>query len=250
MKKIVVILLLFSALSAHAQTYDWEIAPGLFTSWTVYNDLIRFSVRSDNQATFCFQDFYIVQIDGGGMALSGGTAKPGDNTLAYIMYRPGYENCNTLYPGMVGEAIIYQFPGWFHPEKAFRIFYRPPLTEQVFFDIPQEMRLAMPELSGSIPRNASCESLRTKGLLGFRTRNAMQFCAWIANYGDMKAIYFNALVTNGAVTLDPSGYYAVSGRENCDVTFLLGRQQLCRSTVLPRLQQGSTSRRCNNRCCL
>ena len=203
MKKIVVILLMFTAVSAQAQTYDWEIKPGLFTSWTVYNDLIRVSVSSDNQDTFCFQDFYIVQIEGGGMALSGGTAKPGDNTVAYIMYRPGYENCNILYPGMVGEAVIYQFPGWFHPEKAFRIFYNPAFSQQIFFDILQEPRLAMPELPHSAPDNATCASLSTKGILGFRTRNAMQFCAWTGSYGDMKAMYFNALVTKGAVTLDP-----------------------------------------------
>ncbi len=61
----------------------------------------------------------------------------------------------------------------------------------------------MPELSDSVPDNATCASFRTKGLLGFRTRNAMQFCAWTGSYGDKKALCFNALVTNGAVTLAP-----------------------------------------------
>ncbi len=119
MKKLVVILLMLTALSAQAQTYDWEIEPGLSTSWTVYTDLIRVSVRSDNQGSFCLQDFYIVQLDGGGMELSGGKAKPGDDTVAYIMYRPGYENCNPLYTGMVGEAVIYQFPGLVSSGKGF-----------------------------------------------------------------------------------------------------------------------------------
>jgi hypothetical protein len=203
MKKLAILFLMFTAVNAQAQTYEWEIRPGLFTSWTVYNDLIRVSVSSDNQDAFCLQDFYIVQIDGGGMALSGGKAKPGDNTVAYIMYRPGYENCNALYRGMVGEAVIYQFPGWFHPEKAFRIYYNPPFSQQLSFDIPRELRLAMPVLPDSVPDNATCASLRTKGLLGFRTRNAIQLCTWTGSYGGMKAVYFNALVTNGAITLAP-----------------------------------------------
>jgi hypothetical protein len=202
-KKILIFLLLSAAVHAQAQTYDWEISPGLLTSWTVYNDLIRITVSSDNQDAFCSQYFYIVQIGGGGMELSDGKAKAGDDTVAYITYRPGYANCNILYSGMAGEAVIYQFPGWFHPEKAFRIFYTPPFSQQTFFDIPEEPRLAMPELSTRTPDNATCESFRTKGFFGFPTRNQMLLCAWIGTYADKNALYFNALVTNDAITLAP-----------------------------------------------
>ncbi|MBN2108706.1 MAG: hypothetical protein JW832_14875 [Deltaproteobacteria bacterium] len=214
MKKIVVILLMFTAFSAQAQTYDWEIEPGLNTSWTVYNDFIRIAVWSDNQSAFCSQQFYIVQLGGGGMELSLGAAKPGDDTVAYMMYRPGYQNCSTLYPGMVGEAVIYQFPAWFHPDAAFRIFCEPPYSKQISFDIPQEPRLAMPELPGSVPDNATCASFRTKGFFGFRTRNALQFCAWTGSYGDMKAIYFNALVTDGSIALDPQEIILFQGEKS------------------------------------
>lgn len=214
MKKIVVLLLMLTAFSAQAQTYDWEIQPGLATSWTVYDDLIRVAVWSDSGSAFCSQDFYLVQIGGGGMALSGGASKPGDDTVAYIMYRPGYENCNILYPGMVGEAVIYQFPGWFHPEKAFRIYYQPPFSQQIVFDIPQEPRLAMPELPDSVPDNATCASFRTKGFFGFRTQNSMQFCAWAAPAGEQKAVYFNARVTNGSITLDPKDIILFQGEKS------------------------------------
>ncbi len=61
----------------------------------------------------------------------------------------------------------------------------------------------MPELSDSVPDNATCASFRTKGFFGFLTHNSMDFCAWIVNYGEKKAVYFNALVTNGAITLVP-----------------------------------------------
>jgi hypothetical protein len=115
---------------------------------------------------------------------------------------------------MVGEAVIYQFPGWFHPEKAFRIFYNPPFSQGIAFDIPQEPRLVMPELPDSVPDNATCASFRTKGILGFRTRNALQFCAWTGSYGDMKAIYFNALVTNGSIALDPQDILIFQGENS------------------------------------
>ncbi len=88
MKKIIIILFLCTAFSAQAQTYEWELQPGLFTSWTVYNDLIRVSVRSDNQDAFCFQDFYIVQLEWGGMALSGGKAKPSDTYGTLLCIAP------------------------------------------------------------------------------------------------------------------------------------------------------------------
>jgi hypothetical protein len=202
MKKIVVILLVCTALSAQAQTYDWEIQPGLLTTWSVYTDSIRVAIESNNSAAFCLQNLYLVEIGGGGMAVSGSTAKPGDTTVAYILFRPGYENCNTLYPGMMAEAIIYQLPGWFHTEKAFRIFYTIPFGEKVSFDIPSEPRFVMPVLPDRVPDNASCGSLKTKNLLGFNTRNSMNFCAWTGSSDGGPAVYFNAQVTNGAVTLD------------------------------------------------
>ena len=200
MKKILIVLLLSAAVHAQAQTYDWEITPGLFTSWTVYTDLIRVAVRSDNQDTFCDRHFIIIQ--NGMIELSEGKAKPSDTT-AFMTYRPGYTNCGTLYPGMVGEAVIYQFPGWFNPEKAFRIIYLKNQYSLQIFDIPQEPRLALPELSDTTPDNATCSTFRTKGFFGFPTRNKMQFCAWIVSYGEKKALSFSAQVTNGAITLVP-----------------------------------------------
>jgi hypothetical protein len=60
----------------------------------------------------------------------------------------------------------------------------------------------MPVLPDSAPDNASCGPFRTKNLLGFKTRNSMNFCAWTGSSDGAAAVYFNAQVTNGTVTLD------------------------------------------------
>jgi hypothetical protein len=217
MKKLLFIMVLFSAFNAQAQTsYDWEITPDLYTTWDVYEDSIRISMYSDNMDAFC--DRYFLFIQDGAFTLSEAAPQISSDT-AYIQFHPGYSNCGVLYPGMLGQAIIYRYPGWFNPTEAFRILYTKHENNLKILDIPEEPRFAMPALPAEAPLDASCGKFRTKGFLNFLTRNYIQFCMWTGTYAGGDAIFFKALSLKDSITLSASDIIILQGSKSMTLSF-------------------------------